>query len=188
LGQHDDGDNNEDQRVPGSVDGKIDSDLEGFTGLDDLVGDAAGKIVLEEGPALANDVPMALPAHDAHQIGHDGVVAYDSVEKECDGTHQHDDEDHPEEALAVLAEDVAGIGGGQEAHDHADENGHERIGDRPDSDEHHADDEDGAKLVDEVEREGTKAHGRLAVGGERYGRVEIVEIADDAVEHWELMS
>jgi hypothetical protein len=83
--------------------------------LHDLVGDAPGKVVLEEGPALADDVPMALPSHQIDQVGHDAVVADQGIEQEGQRANQHYDKDHPEEGLAVLVEDFAGIGGGQHA-------------------------------------------------------------------------
>ena len=41
----------------------------------------------------------------------------------------------------------------------------------------------GAALADEVADERHEAHGRLPVVGQRGGRIEMVEIVDDAVEH-----
>ena len=87
----------------------------------------------------------------------------------------------------MLVEHVAGIGGRQHADDEAHEDGHQRIGDGADGNQNEADNEHRPKLVDEIADEWTKTHRRLAVGCERYGRIEIVEIGDDAVEHCELI-
>jgi len=46
-------------------------------GLHHPVGDAAGEIVLEERPALAHHVPMALPADQVRHIGGDRLVGHD---------------------------------------------------------------------------------------------------------------
>ena len=183
LGQHDHRNDHEHHGVPGRVDAEVDGSFQRLAGLDDLVGDAAGKIVLEEGPALMDDVPMALPAHDGDEVGNDGVVANQGIEQEGQRADQHDDKDHPQQGLAVLIEDFAGIGGGQHAHDEADEDRHQRVGKRADGHEHDADYECRTELADEIADEGSKAQGRLPVFGESYGRVQIVEIGDDAVEH-----
>jgi hypothetical protein len=59
-------------------------------GLHHAVGDAAGEVVLEERPALAHHVPVALPADQAGDAGDHRVVAHQAVEQQRPGrTDQH---------------------------------------------------------------------------------------------------
>jgi hypothetical protein len=137
--------------------------------------------------ALPDDMPVALPADDVHEVGDDAVIAHQRVEHEGERTDDDDDHDHPQKGLGVQVEDFAGIGRCQHAHYHADEDRHQRIGNGADSDEADADGKGGFELGDEVGDEGSEAHGRLAIFGQGYGRIEIVEEVDDAVEHFLLI-
>ena len=87
----------------------------------------------------------------------------------------------------MIGEHAAGAGAGQKADHHAGEDGQRRIGDGADGDQTHADQESGTELPDEVEPEGPKTHGWLAVRGERNRRVARLEPDKDSIEHLVIM-
>ena len=165
---HDDGDDDEHRRVPHGVDRQVGDRLDRFAGLDDLVADAAGEVVLEERPALPDDVPVALPAHEVDEVGTMRVVADQRVEEEGQRPDDGDDDDHPEQRRASARAKISpGRRGREHADDQADEDRHHRIGDGADGDEDDADREGDAELAEEIEMESPDAGGRLGLVGER---------------------
>ncbi len=57
--------------------------------------DAAGKIILEEGDVLANDMPVALPAHHIGDPGRNGLVEHQRLKRRDDGLDDEDKRNQP---------------------------------------------------------------------------------------------
>ena len=84
-------------------------------------------------------------------------------------------------------EHLARGGGGQHADHETDKDRHHGVGDRADGDQHHAQHEGDAELLDEIEDELVDARGGRRVRGQRYWAVAGVEPGDDSVEHFDLI-
>nr|WP_292330794.1 hypothetical protein [Mesorhizobium sp.] len=110
-GQHHDGDRDEHQRIPDGIDGEIDAHLHRIAALHDLGPDAAGKVVLEERPVLAHDMPVALPADEVDEVRRDGMVADQRIDDHRQRTQKHD-EGHQDEQRPMRGEEIAGPGAG----------------------------------------------------------------------------
>ena len=77
-----------DHDVPAGIEGHHQAFAHRRPGLHDPVGDAAGEVVLEEGPALADHVPVVLPADHVGQAGIDDLVEQHRVAEEHTGSDQ----------------------------------------------------------------------------------------------------
>ena len=140
------------------------------SGLHDLVGDAPGEVVLEEGKALAQHVAMRLPADQVGQAGHDGLVDQQGMQPEDQGPQDQRDESHDRKGAAMFGKEGRGrLGFAHQIDDLAEE------GEKRDLDQRgaEADQHDGAQqrpdLLGIVPIEGGQPSGRLFVG--RGGKV-----------------
>ncbi|MNT15937.1 hypothetical protein D3C72_1510170 [compost metagenome] len=75
-------------------------------GLHDALGDAAGKVVLEERQALLEHVAVVLPADQVGQAGVDDLVHKDVVQAEEDRAQQQRHHGHPQQLVAMPAEEL----------------------------------------------------------------------------------
>ena len=86
--------------------------------------DTAGKIVLEEGPALAHDMPMALPAHHVGDVDHDPGVRDQVLGRDGGRPREQHHERHRGQKGAVESEERLARRRRDGAHEPPDEPGH----------------------------------------------------------------
>ena len=78
-----------DADIPDRIHRGDDAFAQGGAGLHDAVGHTAGEVVLKEGPALADDVPVALPAHQIGKVAGDRLVGDEGAcEEGCGAADQ----------------------------------------------------------------------------------------------------
>src|SRR5262249_54761130 len=90
-------------------------------GLHDAVGDAPREIVLEERPALAHDVPVALPADQAGGARYQRVLADRDVDQYHERAEDEYKRDHAEQQRPLLPERRGPVDGFHQRHELADE-------------------------------------------------------------------
>jgi hypothetical protein len=92
--------------VPDGVDHLHDRLAQAARRLHDLVGNSAGKVVLEEAEALTQHVAVREPAHAGRHRRGDGLVFDQVVRSGHQRPGNHGDEGHPQQHAAVLASEV----------------------------------------------------------------------------------
>jgi hypothetical protein len=97
--------------------------------LHDAGGNAAGKIVLEECPALPHDMPMALPAHEVGQSRDQDLVDDDGLRDVRARLHDQQQHRHQPELEAGFPPNRLGLLHGYQRDDAADANRNRGIGD-----------------------------------------------------------
>ena len=174
-----------DQDVPDRVDAGDDALAQRRAGLHHPVGDAAGEIVLKIGPALAHDVPMALPARQVGEAGDQRLVG-DQRRGEMRDRPQHQQQQrHPEELPAGgLPDGVRRLRGHQRG-DAADKDRDRRIEQRDDEPGHEQRAQQTGDLPHEMPIEADKRV-RAAELGRRYVRRLLgrLDQAFEETEHW----
>jgi len=75
-------------------------------GLHDALGNAPGKVALEEVQALLEHVAVVLPADQAGHAGVDGLVHQQVVQAEEQRPQQQDHDQHPGQLALVLTEEI----------------------------------------------------------------------------------
>jgi hypothetical protein len=91
---------------------------------------AAGEVVLEERPALAHDVPVALPADQAGGAGDDRVVADRDIGEHHQRTDDEDERHHADEQRPLVVQCCLAVDRFHEGHQLADEHRDHRVDQR----------------------------------------------------------
>ncbi len=113
--------------VPDGANAGHDALAQRVCGLHDAVGDAAGKIVLEERPALADHMPVALPADERGRAGDENHVPDRNIGQQHERPHHEDEGDHADEHRPLLAQRRHAVGCLHERHQAPDEEGYHGI-------------------------------------------------------------
>ena len=152
-----------DQDVPDRRDHRDQALADRRPGLHHLVGDTAGEIVLEEGPALPHHMPVALPADQVGDIGRDALIGNDVLRGQRQRTQHDQHHRHPEQQVPGLREQGGRVARCDEGHDAADE---DRNGDVEQSDDeagHEQRGEQPFRLARKMPVEGSQRRRRLRV-------------------------
>ena len=95
-----------DQQEPHTVDHVDDRFAHRVAGLQDLLRDAPGEVVLEIGQALAHDVAMVQPAHPVGEARRDAEIDQAARDQRCQRAQEQRDEGHAGQHPAVLGKEV----------------------------------------------------------------------------------
>ncbi len=106
LGEQIGGGTGVDQHEPDGVDQLHGAVTQRAAGLDDLVGDAAGEVVVEGAKALPQHMPVGLPANERGEVGDDHLVLDEVMEAERERPGDQRDKAHPEQQQPVLLKEV----------------------------------------------------------------------------------
>jgi hypothetical protein len=141
------------------------------------------KIVLEEGPALADDVKVALPANAADEARLDRMVVEQLVEDKHDRSQDGDGDEHHKQHRPVPGKHLARCGGVEQPDHRTDEDKEHGIGEGTEGHRDHAHGQRGTELSHEIDHELAGSRRRTWIVGKRDGRVVLVEPVNNGVEH-----
>ena len=168
-----------DQDVPDGVGTGDDAFPQRRAGLHDAVGDASGKIVLKERPALPDDVPMILPADEIAEARIDCLIGQRVLESQRGRTDDQHDDGHQHQQTPRLTQRRRRITLRDKGDRLADENRNRRIQQRDNGTGDEQRDDEAFDLAAEIPIKGSEIRWRLGLGRLRRRRQQIFKEVED---------